>query len=93
MRFAAIIVILNAGVNGFRRIIMKKTIVDSDRATYSIAEAARRLGISRASAYRAAHAGELPAIKIGGRFLVLRKRLDRMLAGDGASASVAGPEA
>jgi excisionase family DNA binding protein len=41
----------------------------------TVAEAAELLGISRASAYNAARAGEIPAVRIGRRLLVSRARL------------------
>lgn len=55
----------------------------SERMTISVPEAARRIGISPASAYVAAAKGEIPTIKVGGRILVLRNQLDRMLNGEG----------
>jgi excisionase family DNA binding protein len=53
-----------------------------ERRTYSIPEAGKILGISRGAAYDAAKVGSLPTIKIGGRILVLKAVLDRMLTGD-----------
>jgi excisionase family DNA binding protein len=50
-----------------------------DRLTYTLNEAARRLGISRALAYEAAHRGELPVCRIGRRVLVPRAALLRLL--------------
>jgi excisionase family DNA binding protein len=50
-----------------------------DRLTWSITEAAQVLGISRASAYEAAHRGELPVRVIGRRMLVPRVVLLRLL--------------
>jgi excisionase family DNA binding protein len=50
-----------------------------ERRTYSVPEVAQILGISRASAFAAARAGELPVIRVGKRVLVLRAALDRML--------------
>ena len=49
--------------------------------TYSIPEAARRLGISTWLAYRAARAGEIPTLRIAGRVLVPRAALEALLAG------------
>ena len=49
--------------------------------TLTVEAAAKELGISRSSAYAAAHRGEIPAIVIGGRILVLRRGLDDMLEG------------
>jgi excisionase family DNA binding protein len=51
------------------------------RKTMTIDQAAHELGIGRSLAYRLAQAGELPAIRLGGRILVPRARLDEMLAG------------
>lgn len=51
------------------------------QATVSVDEAARFLGISRRSAYRAAASGELPAVRIGGRIVVSRDRLLEMVNG------------
>ena len=50
-----------------------------ERLTYTLTEAARRLGISRALAYEAAHRGELPVCRIGRRLLVPRAALARLL--------------
>jgi excisionase family DNA binding protein len=49
--------------------------------TLTVETAAKELGISRSSAYEAAHRGEIPAIVIGRRVLVLRRGLDEMLEG------------
>ena len=50
-----------------------------ERLTYTLTEAARRLGISRALAYEAANRGELPVCRIGRRVLVPRAALLRLL--------------
>jgi len=47
--------------------------------TYTLTEAAQRLGISRWLAYEAAHRGELPVCRIGRRMLVPRAALLRLL--------------
>jgi excisionase family DNA binding protein len=52
---------------------------DDDRLTYTLAEAAQQLGISRWLAYEAAHRGELPVCRIGRRILVPRAALLRLL--------------
>jgi excisionase family DNA binding protein len=49
--------------------------------TVTIEEAAEALGVSRGGAYRAAHAGELPVIKIGKRLLIPRNRFEEMIEG------------
>ena len=53
-----------------------------DRLTWTITEAAQLLGISRATAYEAAHRGELPVRLIGRRMLVPRVALLRLLEQD-----------
>jgi excisionase family DNA binding protein len=52
---------------------------DDSRLTWTVTEAAMLLGISRASAYEAAHRGELPVRVIGRRMLVPRVALLRLL--------------
>lgn len=49
------------------------------RATYDLVETAEILGVSRASAYRRAQDGEIPAIRLGRRWLVPRAALENML--------------
>ena len=49
--------------------------------TLSVREAASLLGLSRSSAYRAVKSGALPIMRLGGRLLVLRRPLERMLDG------------
>ena len=56
-----------------------------ERLTYTVAEAARLLGIGRNQAYQAIHAGQLPALRVGNRLLIPRDALERMLAGEGAT--------
>ncbi|MEI7827629.1 MAG: helix-turn-helix domain-containing protein [Euryarchaeota archaeon] len=47
--------------------------------TLSVEHAARLIGISRASAYRLVRSGELRAVRVGRRVLVLKKPLMEML--------------
>ena len=56
------------------------------RLTYSVAEAAAMLGISRNLAYDLARRGELPGtIKLGQKRLVVsRIAIERLLQGDGS---------
>jgi excisionase family DNA binding protein len=49
------------------------------RSTLSVEEAADVLGLSRASAYAAANAGDIPVIRIGRRLVVPRHALERLL--------------
>jgi len=55
-----------------------------ERLTYSVEEAGRLIGISRASAFEAARRGELPTIRIGRRLLVPRVALERLLEAAGS---------
>jgi len=50
------------------------------KATVSVEEAGRILGIGRSSAFAAARRGEIPVLRIGRRVLVPRAALERMLA-------------
>jgi excisionase family DNA binding protein len=51
------------------------------RSTFTVEEAGCQiLGLSKCSAYVAANAGTLPAIRIGRRFVVPRHALEKLLA-------------
>lgn len=54
-----------------------------ERPTITVEEAAQVLGISRNSAYEAAHSGELPVVRLGRRLLVPTARLLKLLGHDG----------
>lgn len=54
--------------------------------TLSVEQARKVLGLSKNSIYNAIHAGEIPSIKIGGKILVPRRQLERLLAGEKLSA-------
>lgn len=51
------------------------------KTTMSVEKAGEKLGICYAVALKAAKSGELPSIRIGKRFLVLREPLLKMLEG------------
>jgi excisionase family DNA binding protein len=51
------------------------------RQTWTVPEAAKRLGISDRSAYEAVKRGDLPAIRVGNRLLVPKAALARLLTG------------
>jgi excisionase family DNA binding protein len=53
-----------------------------ERETMTVEEAAKRLGISRDSAYKAVHAGEIPSIRIGRKLLIPKSAFAAMLAGE-----------
>lgn len=46
---------------------------------YSVEEAARLLGISRNHAYDSVRTGDIPAVRLGRKWLVPRVALERML--------------
>lgn len=50
-----------------------------DRLVMSVTEAARLLGISRTLAYELVARGELPALRLGGRIVILTRPLLRLL--------------
>lgn len=50
-----------------------------EKQTYSVAEAAQKLGLSKNSVYSGIHDGSIPSIKVGRRLLVPIPALDRML--------------
>jgi len=53
-----------------------------ERQTISIPAAAKIIGISKQSAYRAAYRGEIPVLRIGNRRLVPVHALERFLRGE-----------
>ncbi len=49
--------------------------------TMTVEEAAKRLGIGRNQGYQAARAGQIPCIRLGKRFLILRAPFELLLQG------------
>ncbi len=52
---------------------------ESARAAYTVPEAARLLGLSRGNAYALVRAGAIPAMRIGGRWIVPKRRFHTWL--------------
>jgi excisionase family DNA binding protein len=57
----------------------------ADRLTYSVAEAARVLGISRSYCYELVQGGQLPSLRLGRRRLIPRAALERFVEAPAAS--------
>ncbi|MHB9038942.1 MAG: helix-turn-helix domain-containing protein [Armatimonadota bacterium] len=57
----------------------------NEAKTLSVPQAAKILGVGIASAYAGIKRGEIPAIRIGGRLLVPKPALEKMLSGETAS--------
>lgn len=56
--------------------------VETEPRTVTVEQAAKQLGIGRQLAYQLAKRGELPGVlKLGGRYVVSRQRLEETLAG------------
>lgn len=49
--------------------------------TYTVEDVAKLLGIARNSAYERVHAGDIPSIRMGRRYLTPRERFDAWLNG------------
>jgi len=64
-----------------------------DVQTLSVPDAARVLGISRLSAYRAASRGEIPTLRLGKRLVVPKAALEEMLRNPSGHAATAGQAA
>jgi hypothetical protein len=63
----------------------------ADRLTMSVPEAGRLFfGLSRNASYRAALAGTIPSLRVGGRLFALVAPLERMLLGGNPDHSAAG---
>lgn len=65
----------------------------STRVAYSVQETAERLGVCPASVYRALKRGQLEAVMLGGRRLIPRRSIEKLLANacSPAQASVGNP--
>lgn len=46
-----------------------------DRLTYTVAETAAALGISRGAAYDLCHRADFPSIRVGGRWIIPKREL------------------
>jgi excisionase family DNA binding protein len=55
------------------------------RVTYTAPEVAEMLGISRATVYVLLRSGEIPARRVGSRWIIARRRFDSWLDGDARS--------
>ena len=76
-----------------RRIVGRRTVGPvieewpQQRLTMTVEQAATARGISRATAYEAASRGEIPATRIGRRILIPKVALEKLLAGETATAA------
>jgi excisionase family DNA binding protein len=59
----------------------KENRMPEQRATFTVKQSAKFIGVSDKSAYEAVRRGEIPSIRIGRRILVPRQALEDMLAG------------
>ncbi len=59
--------------------IRRGSAVPTTRITYTVAEVAMLLGISRATAYVLLKSGEIPARRIGSRWIIARCRFNAWL--------------
>ena len=57
--------------------------IGEETLVFTMAEAAKLLRLGRTAAYEAVRRGDIPVIRIGGRLLVPKAALERMLAGAG----------
>jgi excisionase family DNA binding protein len=62
-----------------------------NRDAFSVEEAGKILGISRASAFAAAKKGGIPVIRVGKRLIVPRRALERLLGATEADVAVSEP--
>ena len=57
----------------------------SERLVLTVEETAELLGLSRGAAYEGVRSGDIPAVRVGRRWLVPRGRLLDLLNGEGGS--------
>ena len=53
-----------------------------EKHTFTISETAAMLGVAKNTVYRAVRRGEIPIIRLGGRLLVARTVMSRLLEGN-----------
>ena len=56
-------------------------VLSTDKIAYSVADAGRAIGRSRSAIYELLHAGEIRAVRSGGRTLIPRESLESYIAG------------
>ena len=59
---------------------MDEVVMDGERLVWTVAEAGRLLGISRARAYELVARGELPHLRLGRRVVVPKHAIEVLLA-------------
>jgi excisionase family DNA binding protein len=59
----------------------------TEKLTFTVEEAGKLLGISRALAYQMVHTGHLPTLRFGKRIVVPRKAIENMLESSAAKAA------
>jgi excisionase family DNA binding protein len=60
----------------------------TERQAFAVQEVAAVLGLSRWAAYAAVKRGDIPSVRIGGRVLIPKGRLQALLDGQGNSTDV-----
>jgi len=55
-----------------------RSMYDCGRRWYNVAEVARMFGMAPMTLYRAIHAGQFPAVKIRGRYVIPARALDEL---------------
>jgi hypothetical protein len=65
----------------------------NDHDAFTVEEAGKILGLTRASAFAAAKRGDIPTIRIGKRLIVPRRALERLLGANEGDAHVGGQQA
>ena len=62
---------------------------DAELLVYTVPEAGEKIGLGKCSSYQAVRNGDIPAVKIGGRWIIPKVAFDRMLANVGATEAAA----
>jgi excisionase family DNA binding protein len=55
---------------------------NTEPATYTVEEMRQHLRMGRSAAYEAVRRGQIPSVKIGGRYFIPRVRLEAFLRGE-----------
>jgi excisionase family DNA binding protein len=57
---------------------------EEKRATMTVEEAARLLGVSRNTGYEAVRRGQIPSVRVGKRYLIPIVAMEKLLKGEAA---------
>ncbi len=59
--------------------------MSAERATHTVSEVAKILGVGRSTTYEAINRGEIPHLRLGNRIVIPRAGIESLLSGDASN--------